>query len=224
MSVLFDLDGTLLDTAPDFIAAIKQLRVEEAFPPLSQIQLNRLRTAVSHGISALVEIGFELSPAQPEHSLLCKRLLELYQTYLGQYTKPFPGIEDLLQTLEQKKIPWGIVTNKYSWLTEPLLAQQKLKNRAACIVSGDTTPYTKPHPEPLLFACQQIGISPEQCIYVGDAERDIVAGKAAGMTTITALFGYIEDIESAKQWPAHHYIYHADEILPWYEQWSQSHL
>ena len=96
-----------------------------------------------------------------------------------------------------------------------------LSHRAACIVSGDTTPYAKPHPEPLLYACGQIGVSPKNCIYVGDAERDIIAGNAAGMTTIAALFGYIEDITLAKSWGAHHYIHHADEILPWFEAWQR---
>lgn len=223
-TILFDLDGTLLDTAPDFFYALQQLRLEKGLPPLSPSKLLQLRPAVSNGIAALITQGLGMPPEHPDSPALCKRLLDLYQQILGSYTQPFPGIENLLNTLEKRNIPWGIVTNKSSALTVPLLVQQNLSDRASCIVSGDTTPNAKPHPEPLLYACKTLKILPAHCLYIGDAERDIVAGKAAGMTTIAALFGYIEDISLAKQWAAHHYVHHANEILPWLEQWTQSPL
>lgn len=222
VNILFDLDGTLLDTAPDFLYALQQLRKEEGLAPLSPSALLQLRPAVSNGIGALITNGFGMDPEHPDSPILGKRLRDLYQQILGINTKPFPGIESLLTTLEQRNIPWGVVTNKPRELTEPLLLQQNLSHRAACIVSGDTTPNIKPHPEPLFHACRVLKVLPTQCLYIGDAERDIMAGKAAGMTTIAALFGYIEDITLAKKWAAHHYVHHANEILPWLEKWTQS--
>lgn len=220
MAILFDLDGTLLDTAPEFIAAALQLRKEFGLPQLPSTALQKIRVSVSHGMSALITAAFEVTETNPTHAIFRKQLLDLYQQNLGQQTKPFPGIEHLLQILDKRKIPWGVVTNKLSYLTEPLLRQQDLAKRAACIVSGDTTPHSKPHPAPLLYAAEVMGISPNRCVYIGDAERDIIAGKTAEMTTIVALFGYVEDLIAAKQWGADHYVYRADEILPWFEQWS----
>lgn len=218
MSILFDLDGTLIDTAPDFILAMNELRAHFGVAPLAPSALPSVQIAVSYGMDSLLKITNLNAPS----TTLSQQLLMTYYKYLGYAAKPFPGIEALLNTLEQRKIPWGIVTNKEAWLTEPLLAKLGLDYRAACIVSGDTTPHFKPHPAPLLYACQQIGLKPQDCIYIGDAERDIIAGQTAGMTTIGALFGYIEDRYSAKQWGAHHYVQHADEILPWYEAWQAS--
>lgn len=223
MTLLFDLDGTLLDTAPDFLHAVTHLRTEENLSVLSKEHYEKLRPAVSEGSAAIIETAFGVPARHPDNTRLGKRLVDIYHQNLGHYTKPFPGIEQLLQALESRKIAWGIVTNKPDWLTKPLLAQQNLLQRAACIVSGDTTPYPKPHPEPLLYACRLIGVNPNECMYVGDAERDIIAGRAAGMTTIAALFGYIDDINSAKQWPAHYYVHHANEILLRFEEWL-SHL
>jgi len=222
MSILFDLDGTLFDTVLDFIPAINELRIEIGLPSLPGSALPSIRIAVSYGIDSLVETGLGYKKEQKESAPLREALLKNYLKYLGHASKPFPGIESLLQILEEREIPWGIVTNKESYQTIPLLEKLGFKHRAACIVSGDTTPNPKPHPDPLLYACQQIGLTPQQCVYVGDAERDIIAGNAAGMTTIGALFGYIEDEEAAKKWGAHHYVYHADEILPWYEKWQLS--
>jgi len=223
MAILFDLDGTLIDTAPDFIHALNVVRTEINMSPLSfsnQTSVRMVEIAVTEGLAGLVTAGLGIKADHPENAIWKKRLLQAYQQNLGLYAKPFPGIETLLQTLEDRQIPWGVVTNKESSQTDPLMEKLGLSRRAACIVSGNTTPYAKPHPEPLLHACRQIGVSPTECIYIGDAERDIIAGKAAGMTTIAALFGYIEDITIAKTWGAHHYIHHADEILPWFETWQ----
>jgi len=225
MTILFDLDGTLLDTALDFFYTINQLRAEEQKPLLKETDLYRVRLAISGGLAELLSVTLDL-PSDHFEELgayqhhFGKRFIEIYQKNLSLHTRPFPGIDTLLTTLEKRNILWGIVTNKPGRQTEALLAQLGLLERAACVVSGDTTPNPKPHPAPLFHACQQIKIPPNQCIYVGDAERDIIAGKAAGMATIGALFGYIENTDIAKKWGADHYVLHPDEILPWFEQWQ----
>lgn len=221
MAILFDLDGTLLDTAPDFIPAIDVLRKEKGLAP---IDLSLVRPAVSNGVAGLMQTCFGLQSQDPEYDSLAARLLSLYKASMANHqTLPFPGMMELLTALEHRQIPWGIVTNRPSWSTIPLLDLLNLKSRAACVVSGDTTPNPKPHPDPLFFACRQIDVSPKLCIYIGDAERDIQAGKAAGMTTIATLFGYIENPASALQWGADHYVQHADEILPWILAWQPPH-
>jgi N-acetyl-D-muramate 6-phosphate phosphatase len=221
MTILFDLDGTLVDTLLDFIAIIHQIRKEQNLDPLPESANANIRIAVSHGLDRLLEVSFGIQKDHPKVLFWRKLMLDAYQENLGLYATVFPGMEKVLDTLDQRGIRWGIVTNKEAIQTEPLLKKLELSHRAACIVSGDTTPYTKPHPEPLLHACRTIGVSPQDCLYIGDHERDIIAGKAAGMRTIGALFGYIEDIESAKNWGADHYIYHPEEILSWYEQWEK---
>lgn len=223
MTILFDLDGTLIDTAPDFMHAVNALRADLNLPPLiasHQASMRMVEVAVSDGIAGLVNVGLGIRAEDPESPLWQMRLLEAYKENLGMFSTPFPGIEPLLQTLEQRNIPWGVVTNKPAGQTDPLMERLGFTHRAACIVSGDTTPHAKPHPEPLLHAARTIGISPAECIYIGDAERDIIAGNAAGMTTIAALFGYVENHTLAKAWGAHHYVHHADEILPWFEAWQ----
>jgi 2-phosphoglycolate phosphatase len=226
MALLFDLDGTLLDTAPDFAYVINQLRLEQHKAPLQNNELSDIPLAVTGGLSHLLGMALQLPHTHPEVSQpflhpIGQRLLELYQQNLSRHTRFFPGIENLLHTLEKREILWGIVTNKPSQQTNLLLNKLGLDTRAACIVSGDTTPYAKPHPAPLLHACELIEVSPTHCVYVGDAERDILAGKAAGMTTIGALFGYIENNHTARTWGADHYVQHADEIFPWFENHLQ---
>lgn len=219
MTILFDLDGTLIDTAPDFIAAVNQLRTQRGLSPLPSALQLAVRLAVTDGIKAITQAGFELMPE--EDSALSQQLLETYQQNLGISAKPFPGIEALLNLLDAHQIQWGIVTNKQARFTEPLLERLGLIHRAACIVSGDTTAYAKPHPAPLLHACTQMTVLPKQCIYIGDAKQDILAGQAAGMTTVVALFGYIRDPALAREWGAHHYVSHPDEIFPWFKKWSE---
>lgn len=222
MGILFDLDGTLLDTAPDFIYAIQQMRQEENLPALNKAMKESLRLNVTEGTSALIKIGLDIDREHPKFDFFYQRFLELYRKHLGHFTKPFPGIEDLLKILEEKRIPWGVVTNKHRAFTEPLLKQQGLDLRVNCVVSGDDAAHNKPHPAPLLLACETLQVAPSKCLYIGDAERDIVAGKAAGMTTLVALFGYVDGIETAKKWAADHIIHHADEIFPWFENWSKN--
>ncbi len=221
MAILFDLDGTLIDTAPDFMAAINSLRSTMDLPPLHVSMLPRLRLAVAEGIKAITQVGFEHTHKDND-STLCHELLEVYQQTLGLHAKLFMGIEALLKTLEQQQIPWGVVTNKQSRFTEPLLQQLGLSDRATCIVSGDTTPYLKPHPEPLFHACKQIKLPPSRCVFIGDAEQDIIAGRTVGMTTVVALFGYIKDLSLVTKWGADHCVLHPNEILPWFKKWSQT--
>ena len=198
-AVLFDLDGTLLDTAPDLAAALNatlQLNKRDALP------FESIRPVVSHGGRALIELGFGIDPQHPDFEPLRKQLLDLYEANIAVHTRLFPGMDEVLDTLEQRGIRWGIVTNKPAWLTEPLLDALALGSRAACIVSGDTLKERKPHPAPLLHACKLAGCQPEETLYVGDAERDIEAGRNAGMRTLVALFGYLMEHDRPQDWGA----------------------
>lgn len=209
-AVLLDLDGTLLDTAPDMAAAVNALRIEQSEEPLP---FERVRPHVSHGATALVRLAFPHAP-EADFLALRARFLALYRPRVALETRPFPGAAELLAALEQAGIPWGIVTNKPAWLTEPLLEALGLRARAAAVVSGDTLPQKKPHPRPLLHAAEQARVDPRRCIYVGDTERDVLAGKAAGMRTLVACFGYIGDMEDPRTWPADGWIDTPLEVLP----------
>ena len=209
-AVLFDLDGTFADTAPDLAAALNQVLVEEGLPPLP---FETIRPVVSHGGIALIRLGFKISPEHTDFNRLKQRLLSIYQDNISNLTRVFDGISELLDVLENKQIAWGIVTNKPAWLTDPLMQALGFTERAATIVSGDTTSKSKPDPEPLYYACQEIACAPEECIYIGDAERDIIAGNAAGMITLTALFGYIEQNDEPESWGADAMIEHPREVL-----------
>lgn len=217
MAILFDLDGTLLDTAPDFVYAVNLMQSRANLNPTP---LASLRPFVSDGINGLIQAAFGIDTTRPENAALANELLKIYQENICRFTQPFPGMLSLLTFLEENNIPWGIVTNKYSYLTEEILKQLNLKERAFCVVSGDTTPFAKPHPAPLLHASKILKVDPKSCVYIGDAKRDIDAGKAAGMTTITALFGYINNIETAIEWGASHHVHHVDELIPWIKSWK----
>jgi phosphoglycolate phosphatase len=208
-AVLFDLDGTFADTAPDLAAALNQVLAEENKPALP---FETIRPVVSHGGIALIRLGFNFDEQHTDFNRLKNRFLEIYQKNISTLTTVFDGINELLETIENKQIAWGIVTNKPSWLTNPLMEQMGYTNRAATIVSGDTTKERKPHPEPLFYACREIKCQPSECLYIGDAERDIIAGNAAGMTTLTALFGYIEPNDQPENWGADAMIKHPKEI------------
>jgi N-acetyl-D-muramate 6-phosphate phosphatase len=196
--VLFDLDGTLLDTAPDMAGALNQLRREESLDPLPFEDVRRL---VSHGATALVRLAFA-EAAEPAFTVLRERFLEIYRSRLSVETQAYEGILEALGRLESDGIAWGIVTNKPGWLTEPLLEQFALRRRAGVIVCGDTLAERKPHPAPLLHAAEKLRVTPAQCIYIGDAERDVLAAQAAGMKVFVALFGYIPANERPHEWPA----------------------
>jgi len=210
VTLLFDLDGTFLDTAPDMISALNLLRLELHLPPLPN---KTLRGVVSHGSIALIQAGFQRMPEDDGFEALQHRFLSIYQRSLAILTQPFQGMEHVIDKLDQQHIRWGIVTNKPAYLTEPLMDAMHLSRRAGCIISGDTLPQRKPDPEPLLHACRLLGGSPERSIYVGDAERDIEAGRRAGMTTLAALYGYIGEQDDPEAWQADHLIKHPLEIL-----------
>lgn len=211
-TVLFDLDGTLADTAPDLADALNMVREHNCLNPLS---FDVIRPIVSHGTNALIYLGFELDPGDEGFDPIREQLLDAYLDNIATKTRLFPGMAEVLDTLEAEGLNWGVVTNKPSWLTEPLMQKLGLAQRAACIVSGDTTAKCKPDPEPMLFACRMAGSRGDQCLYVGDAERDIVAGRRAGMKTLAALFGYISEHEHPAQWGADGTIDQPRDILTW---------
>jgi len=215
-ALLLDLDGTLLDTAPDMGGALNLLRAEHGLEPLPA---HVIRPVVSHGAMRLVALGFPTATGDAFEALR-RRFLELYAANLAIGTRLFPGFEDVLERLESRGLPWGIVTNKPGWLTDPLLAALGLDRRAACAVSGDTVAERKPHPLPLLHAARLVGVEPERCVYVGDAERDIQAGRAAGMTTVVAAYGYIAGTEDPRHWQPDGVVAAPHELLPWMEHRS----
>ena len=208
-TVLFDLDGTLADTAPDLANALNYVLEKHHYEPLPY---EKIRPVVSHGGMALVTLGF--GEDHPEFDIFYKELLAHYLENIANETTLFPGMDELLVELEKENINWGVVTNKPAWLTEPLLEALNLTSRAIAIVSGDTLDERKPHPAPLLHACQQAGSKAEECIYVGDAERDIEAGNRAGMLSLVALFGYIADSDTPNEWGAHSLIDSPQAIIP----------
>ena len=210
--VLFDLDGTLVDSAPDLGAAVNRMRTGRGLAPLSDAEL---RPHASHGARGLIGAGFGITPAEPEYLSLRDEFLGYYHEALCVRTVLFPGVAALLDALETAGLPWGIVTNKATWLTLPLLDALQLRGRPGCIVCGDTTPRAKPHPEPLLAAAGILALPPMECVYVGDAERDVEAGNAAGMSTLVARYGYIRQDETPDLWPAHGHLDSAMELLSW---------
>jgi len=211
-TVLFDLDGTLADTAPDLAQALNTLLAEEGHEPLPY---EPIRQEASYGGIALVKLAFKIEPGSPEFEPLRQRFLDLYKNNICDNTTLFDGMEKVIADIDVAGMNWGIVTNKPSWLTDPLIKLMGLDNKAAAIVSGDTTNNSKPHPEPLLHACKIAGSRPEQCLYVGDAERDIEAGQRAGMKTLVALFGYIRDDDAPEKWGADGLVNTPTEILSW---------
>ncbi len=211
-AVLFDLDGTLVDTAPDLAWCLNTLRDEQGLAALSYASI---RPHVSNGSAELIKFGFSISSDEPEFEPLRLRLLDLYANNLVRESRLFDDMETVLNKLESEHLPWGIVTNKPAWLTDPLLDKLHLTNRTACIVSGDTTTHSKPHPEPLLHACRLMQIAPDKCVYIGDAQRDIEAGRRAGMHTLVALFGYISDSDAPHQWGASDTVHEVKDIIGW---------
>jgi 2-phosphoglycolate phosphatase len=210
-ALLLDLDGTLLDTAPDMGGALNRLRREEGLAPLPY---ETIRPNVSHGAARLVHLGFpEATGAMFER--LRRRFLDLYAENIAAETRLFDGLDAVLGEADRRGLPWGVVTNKPAWLTDPLLRQLELDRRAACVVSGDTLTERKPHPMPLLHAAEVVGMKPAHCVYVGDAERDIQAGRAAGMTTLIAAYGYIDRDDDIGRWQANGIVEQPGELLNW---------
>ena len=209
--VFFDLDGTLADTAPDLVAAANLLRTARSLEPLPY---ETLRPKASAGARGLIEGAFGYNPDHPDFTQLRDEFLSNYEKAICVESKLFDGMNDLLLELEQYQIIWGIVTNKSARFTNPLVDLMGLGQRAIATVSGDTTPHSKPHPEPILHAARLANIDPTKSIYVGDDIRDVVAGKAAGMKTVAAAYGYCGCKEPPEAWGADYIIYKPLELLP----------
>ncbi len=196
-AVLFDLDGTLIDTARDMGLALNLLLKHHQLPNHKD---HVLRPLVSHGSAALIKFGFDISESDARFIELRDQFLDFYEQNIAVNSSLFEGMESILLKLEHAAIPWGIVTNKPGKYTDLLLVHLKLHKRAAAVISGDTLAVRKPNPEPLYAACEQISCAPENCLYVGDALRDIQAARAAGMTACAATYGYYMDSEDPWQW------------------------
>lgn len=207
--VLLDLDGTLVDTAHDLGYALNLQREKHGLPHLAH---EVIRPYASHGSKGLLSVGFNLTPEDASFQAMREEYLALYDQVLTRSPKLFDGVDELLTQLERKGILWGIVTNKPRRFTIPLLESINLMQRAACVVCGDDVKEPKPHPASLLLACEQAKVQPQDCCYVGDAERDIQAGKAAGMKTVVALYGYLDATDKPEEWDPDEYISSPSDI------------
>jgi len=198
-AVIFDLDGTLVDTADEFVPVVQQLRAEHGMDAMDP---QRIRASVSNGARALVALGLDLDEARPEFEGKRLRLLELYREVLGTLAAPYPGIATLLARLQEAGLTWGIATNKPRAFTVPLLERLGLQPPPASVVCPDDVGERKPHPESLYRNCLELGCAPHEAIYIGDHARDIEAGRRAGMYTIAAGYGYIEPGDDPRRWGA----------------------
>jgi 2-phosphoglycolate phosphatase len=208
-AVLFDLDGTLADTAPDLAAAVNKMRHERG---LEMVPLDDLRPLASAGARGLIGGAFGIGPEHPDYPAMRDEFLANYEADLCIETTLFQGIDAVLDELDARGVRWGIVTNKVARLTEPLVALLGLDLRAGCVVSGDTTPHSKPHPAPLLHAARELDLVPERIVYVGDDLRDVQAGFAAGMVTVAAAYGYCGNDIPPTQWHAQHVVRSTAEL------------
>lgn len=210
-AVFFDLDGTLVDTAPDFHTVLNATLKEAGREPL---HFARVREQVSNGARAMIRLGFGLEPGDEGFDYWLEHFLNRYSQQLTVGSTLFPGMAEVLDALDTFRIPWGVVTNKPFRFSEPLMAGLGLAHRCGPVICPDHVANRKPDPEGLLLAARQLGVDPTQCIYVGDHDRDIAAGRNAGMTTVAVLFGYIDAHEDPADWRADHYIERADQLLP----------
>ena len=211
-AVLFDLDGTLADTAGDLAAALNRVRADRALPALS---LAILRPQASHGARGLLAAGFGIGKEHADFGALRDAFLAYYADALCEHTQLFPEAERVLGEIERRGLRWGIVTNKAARFTLPVIERLALAARAGAVISGDTTRETKPHPAPLLAGAAALDVPPARCVYVGDAERDIIAGRAAGMHTLFAAYGYVGDDETPALWNADGTLGSLSALLDW---------
>lgn len=210
-AVLFDLDGTLVDTAPDLAYALNQLLQSQG---KAELPFEQIRPVASHGARGLLQLGFGIGPEHADYPRLVDRFLAIYQLNLSRHSQLFDGMAEVLTSLESQGIAWGVVTNKPTYLTEPLLRQLGLKDRCQTLVCGDTLPQRKPDPAPLQLAASHLRIAPQHCLYIGDAERDIEAGRNAGMATAVALYGYIATDDQPEHWQADYRLAKVEHLLP----------
>jgi len=209
-AILFDLDGTVADTAGDLGAAINRLLADEGRAPLAY---ERIRPIASHGVRGLVGMGFGIGREHPEFESYRKRFLDYYDEHFCDSTALFDGINPLIEAITARGLQWGIVTNKPQRFTDRLVPTLKLSIAPGVVVSGDTVGVPKPDPRPMFHACQQLGVAPADCWFVGDAEFDIAAGRNAGMKTVLAQYGYISDDDRPHEWGADHAIAHPSDLL-----------
>ena len=215
-AVMFDLDGTLLDTAPDFVVVVNQLLAEQQRPSLAA---ETIRAGVSNGSKALIKIAFSIDETNTQFEPLRQRLLELYLAHIAVYTIPFPGINELLDKLADNNIAWGIATNKPATYTLPLMAALDIQPAPASVICPDHVARSKPDPESLFLASKQLGCAPDEIIYIGDHKRDIDCGKGAGSITIAAAYGYVDEGDDPANWNADYCVHHANEIWPIVEKY-----
>lgn len=211
LAVLFDLDGTLIDSAPDLGAAADKMRVDRGLPSLP---LEHYRPMAGAGARGMLGIAFGMTPDHPDFPAMREEFFVNYENCMTQRTYAFEGIPELIAHLRARGLAWGVVTNKSMRFTRPLTQSMGLFETAAAVVGGDSTPHSKPHPAPLLEAARQLKLEPSRCIYVGDDERDVVAGRAAGMGTVAATYGYLGSNADTLLWGAHAHIESPLELLP----------
>lgn len=214
-AVLFDLDGTLIDSAPDLGAAAELMRTSRGMPPLG---LEAYRHMAGAGARGMLAVAFDMNPQDARFESYREEFFSNYEACMTQRTYAFEGVSELIQRIHETGLRWGVVTNKSARFTEPLTQAMPLFDTAGAIVSGDTTPHAKPHPAPLLEAARRMGIEPQHCVYVGDDERDIVAGKAAGMVTVAADYGYLGEKADTAAWGADVQIKSPLELLQFLER------
>lgn len=211
--VLFDLDGTLVDTAPDLIACLNKALAHHGFPQVPEAQV---RPMISFGAEAMIKQS-SAADAHENHAQILEAMLNIYENNIVEHGGFFSGMAETLLAIEARGLKWGIVTNKRERFTEPLTKALNLTERAACIISGDTTGNSKPHPEPMWEACRRAEVKPEQCVYIGDAPHDITAGKNANMKTLAAVYGYLTDADQPEQWGADALVDSPAQIKAWIE-------
>ncbi len=211
-AVLFDLDGTLIDSAPDLAAAADRLRLDRGLPELG---LSLYRPHTGTGARGMLKMAFQMEPEHPDFMDLREEFFKNYERNLVVNTRPFDGIHELIESLNSRSLAWGIVTNKSARFTDPIVQQIPLLGQAKTVISGDTTAHAKPHPAPILEAMKRMQINPDECVYIGDDERDIVAGKAAGVKTVAAGYGYLGDSGDIGAWGADLNIYSPIELVKW---------
>lgn len=209
-AVLFDLDGTLIDSAPDLSGAADHLRTSRGLPALGD---SLYRPHTGSGARGMLKVAFQMEPDHPEFAELREEFFKYYERNLVVKTRPFDGVEEMLAQLNKRSVPWGIVTNKSVRFTNPIVQQIPVLADARAVISGDTTPHAKPHPMPILEAMKRMGLTPGECVYVGDDERDITAGKAAGVKTVAAAYGYLGHAADISKWGADMNIYSPTELL-----------
>ncbi len=209
--VLFDLDGTLVDTAPDLIACLNSALNVHGF---EAVDSKKITPYISHGAGAMIKQS-DLKTTQKTEAEILKTMLLHYETDILRYGGFFDGIEATLRFIEQNGLKWGVITNKQKRFTEPLAHALNITERAACLISGDTTSNSKPHPEPMLAGCEQAGVNPKNCVYIGDAKHDMMAGQSVNMKTLAAVYGYLTPKDRPQTWGAEALLTAPTEIKAW---------